>query len=81
MSLDSNKQNELLRPNQQITPERFFNAINAYQLTEAVKSGIELEIFAAISEGNSPSATIAKRCHATERGMRILCDCLTIHTS
>ena len=79
MSLDSNKQNEFLGPNQQITPERFFNAINAYQLPEAVKSAIELEIFAAISEGNSTSAAIAKRCHATERGMRILCDFLTIH--
>lgn len=65
--------------NQQITPERFFSAINSYQLTEAIKSAIELQIFTAVSEGNTTSAMIAKCCHATERGVRILCDFLTIH--
>src|SRR5580704_9215260 len=68
-----------LVPNQQITPERFFSTVNSYQLTEAIKSAIELEIFTAISEGNTTSQTISKRCHATERGVRILCDFLTIH--
>ena len=61
------------------TPERIFSAINSYQLTEAIKSAIELEIFTAVSEGNTTSATIAKRCCASERGVRILCDFLTIH--
>ena len=65
---------------QQITPERFFNAINSYQITEAIKSAVELEIFTAVSEGNTTSTTIAKRCDATERGVRILCDFLTIHS-
>jgi SAM-dependent methyltransferase len=64
---------------QQPTPERFFGAINAYQQTEAVKAGIELEIFTAIGEGNTTVATIAKRCKASERGVRSLCDFLTIH--
>lgn len=64
---------------QQITPERFFNAVNSYQITEAIKSAVELEIFTAVSEGNTTSTTIAKRCDATERGVRILCDFLTIH--
>ncbi len=64
---------------QEITPERFFNAINSYQLTEAIKSAIELDVFGAISEGNPTCATIAKRCDAAERGVRILCDFLTIH--
>ena len=61
------------------TPERFFNAINAYQQTEAIKAAIELEIFTAIAEGNVQAASIAKRCQAAERGVRILCDFLTIH--
>jgi 2-polyprenyl-3-methyl-5-hydroxy-6-metoxy-1,4-benzoquinol methylase len=61
------------------TPEGIFNAINSYRLTEAIKSAIQLEIFTAVSEGNTTSATIAKRCHASERGVRILCDFLTIH--
>jgi SAM-dependent methyltransferase len=64
---------------QQPTPERFFGAINAYQQTEAVKSAIELEIFTAIGEGNTTVAAIAKRCKASERGVRTLCDFLTIH--
>jgi 2-polyprenyl-3-methyl-5-hydroxy-6-metoxy-1,4-benzoquinol methylase len=63
----------------QPTPERFFNAINAYQQTEAIKAAIELEIFTAIAEGNVQPASIAKRCQAAERGVRILCDFLTIH--
>jgi len=61
------------------TPERTFSAINSYQLTEAIKSAIQLEIFTAVGEGNTTSATIAKSCHASERGVRILCDFLTIH--
>jgi len=66
-------------PNQQPTPERFFNAINAYEQTEAMKTAVELEIFTAIAEGNATVATIAKRCKAAERGVRTLCDFLTIH--
>jgi hypothetical protein len=61
------------------TPERFFNAINAYEQTEAMKAAVELEIFTAIDEGNTTAATIAKRCEAAERGVRTLCDFLTIH--
>jgi Dimerisation domain len=64
---------------QQITPERFFSAINSYQLTEAIKSAIELDVFTAVNEGNGTAATIAERCHGSERGIRILYDFLTIH--
>ena len=66
-------------PHPQPTPERFFDTINAYQQTEAMKAAVELEIFTAIAEGNATAATIAKRCKAAERGVRILCDFLTIH--
>jgi SAM-dependent methyltransferase len=64
---------------QQPTPERFFNTINAYQQTEAMKTAVELELFTAVAEGNTTAATIAKRCNAAVRGIRILCDFLTIH--
>ena len=64
---------------QQPTPERFFGAINAYEQTEAIKTAIELEVFTAIAEGNTTVAAIAKRCGASERGVRVLCDFLTIH--
>ncbi len=63
----------------QPTPQRFFDAVNAYQQTDALKAAIELEIFTAIGEGNTTPAKIAGRCKAAERGVRILCDFLTIH--
>lgn len=63
---------------QQPSPQLFFTTINAHQRTEALKAGIELEVFTAIGEGNATAAEIAKRCQTSEKGMRILCDFLTI---
>src|ERR671912_3038170 len=62
----------------QPSPQLFFQTINAHQRTEALKAAIELEVFTAIAEGNTTVAEIAKRCQTSERGMRILCDYLTI---
>jgi ubiquinone/menaquinone biosynthesis C-methylase UbiE len=62
----------------QPSPQLFFQTINAYQRTEALKAAIELETFAAIGEGNATTGEIAKRCRASERGTRILCDFLCI---
>jgi len=55
-----------------------FDTFNAYQRTQAVKTGIELELFTAIGEGKKTVKEIANRCRASERGIRILCDFLTI---
>lgn len=63
---------------QQPSPQLFFQTINAHQRTEALKAAIELEVFTAIAEGNTTAAQIAKRCQTSEKGMRILCDFLTI---
>ena len=63
---------------QQPSPQLFFQTINAHQRTEALKAALELEVFTAIGEGNTTAAEIAKRCQTSERGMRILCDYLTI---
>jgi len=52
--------------------------MNAYQETEAVCTAIELDVFTAIDEGAHDPASIAARCQASERGVRILCDYLTI---
>lgn len=65
-------------PAQQPSPQLFFQTINAYQKTEALKAAIELETFTAIGEGNTTAADIAKRSGASERGTRILCDFLCI---
>lgn len=63
---------------QQPSPQLFFQTVNAYQRTEALKAAIELELFTAIGEGNATAAEIAKRCDAAERGVRILCDFLCV---
>ena len=63
---------------QQPSPQLFFQTMNAYQQTQALKAAIELEVFTAIGEGNSTAAEIAGRCKTAERGMRILCDFLCI---
>lgn len=63
---------------QQPSPQLIFQTINSHQRTEALKAGIELEIFTAIGEGNTTAPEIAKRCQASEKGTRILCDFLTI---
>ena len=63
---------------QQPSPVLFFQTINAYQRTEALKAAIELDVFTAIGEGNTTTAEIAKRCQISEKGARVLCDYLTI---
>ena len=63
---------------QQPSPQLFFQTVNAFQRTEALKAAIELEVFTAIGEGNTTVAEIAKRCQASEKGIRVLCDFLTI---
>jgi len=63
---------------QQPSPQLIFQTINSHQRTEALKTGIELEVFTAIGEGNTTAAEIAKRCQASEKGTRVLCDFLTI---
>ena len=63
---------------QQPSPQLFFQTINSHQRTEALKAAIELEVFTAIGEGNTAASAIANRCQSAERGVRILCDYLTI---
>ena len=61
------------------TPERIFQALTAYQLTAAMKAAVELDIFTAVAEGAGTAAEIAARTNASERGVRILSDYLTVH--
>lgn len=60
------------------TPERIFNTMVAFQETEALKAAIELDIFTAIADGAKTAASLAAKTRASERGVRILCDFLTI---
>jgi SAM-dependent methyltransferase len=60
------------------TPERIFNLFTAFQNTAALKTGIALDVFTAIGEGANTAAALAAKTGAAERGVRILCDYLTI---
>jgi ubiquinone/menaquinone biosynthesis C-methylase UbiE len=62
------------RPN----PEHIFNTLCAFQQTAALKAGIDLDIFTTIADGANTSALLAAKSGAAERGVRILCDYLTI---
>jgi SAM-dependent methyltransferase len=61
------------------SPERIFNTLNGYQETAALKTAIELDIFTAVAGGAQDAEAIAEKVKASERGVRILCDYLTIH--
>jgi ubiquinone/menaquinone biosynthesis C-methylase UbiE len=62
----------------QRSPDRIHEALNAYQMTAAMRAGIALDVFTRIGEGADTVGVLAKSCGATERGIRILCDYLTI---
>jgi ubiquinone/menaquinone biosynthesis C-methylase UbiE len=66
-------------PSGRPSPERIFGALTAFQCSAALKAAIELDIFTAIAEGADRANAIAGRVRAAERGVRILCDYLTIH--
>ena len=63
---------------QQPSPELFFQAVNAYQLSAALKAAVELELFTAVAEGARDARALAERCGASERGVRILADYLVV---
>jgi len=45
----------------------------------ALKGAIELDIFTHIGSGSTTVVAIAARCQGTEKGVRVLCDYLTVH--
>jgi 2-polyprenyl-3-methyl-5-hydroxy-6-metoxy-1,4-benzoquinol methylase len=61
------------------SPELIFETLNAYQRSAALRAAIELDLFRAIGAGPGDVASLARQCGASERGIRTLCDFLTIH--
>jgi SAM-dependent methyltransferase len=60
------------------TPERILTVLSAFQQTAILRAAIELDVFTAIGEGANTPASLAQKSGAAERGVRILCDNLTI---
>jgi 2-polyprenyl-3-methyl-5-hydroxy-6-metoxy-1,4-benzoquinol methylase len=56
----------------------FFDTLSSYQRTEALRAGIEIDLFSLVAAGHQTVAELAKACQAAARGVRILADYLTI---
>jgi 2-polyprenyl-3-methyl-5-hydroxy-6-metoxy-1,4-benzoquinol methylase len=59
-------------------PLLIFDALNGFSRATALKAAIELEIFTHIGAGAATAEELAKRAQTSLRGMRILCDFMTI---
>src|SRR5947209_17555398 len=62
-----------------VTPVLIFEMMQAHQRTAALNAAIDLDVLRAVGEGPGDVASIARQCGASERGIRILCDFLTIN--
>ncbi|NDQ56754.1 MAG: methyltransferase domain-containing protein [Acidipila sp.] len=58
--------------------ELIFESIHGFQRTGAIKAALELDVFTGMAEEAKTAAALAARSHASERGMRILCDYLAL---
>ena len=59
-------------------PEHIRSLITSFQKTAALRAAVDLGVFTAIGEGAFSVEAIAAKCQASPRGIRILCDYLTI---
>ncbi|MBN9024643.1 MULTISPECIES: methyltransferase [Kaistia] len=69
---------EALASVSEINPEPFIEAVLGFRDTAAIKAAIDLDLFTALAEGATEPAALAIRTGASERGLRILCDYLTL---
>ena len=66
------------QPQQAPSPELVIETLMAHQRSDALTAAIQLDLFRAIGEGPGDPASLARRCSVSKRGVRILCDYLTI---
>jgi ubiquinone/menaquinone biosynthesis C-methylase UbiE len=57
-------------------PAVVFEHMTAYQRSAALRTAIELDLFRAVGDVPADAPTLAERCGASARGVRILCDYL-----
>src|SRR5437667_3814767 len=60
------------------SPALLFDTINANQRTATIKAAIELDVFTAMAAAPATAEVIAMHCHASPRGIRIVCDYLAL---
>jgi ubiquinone/menaquinone biosynthesis C-methylase UbiE len=61
-----------------LSPALFFDTVNAYHRTEALRTALELDLFTRVAAGQSSVSQLAAACRASARGIRILADYLVI---
>lgn len=60
------------------SPMLIFETLQAHQKTSALRAGIDLKLFTAIARGARTREALAPLCGASRKGLRVLCDFLTI---
>jgi len=61
-----------------ISPDHFLNELLGYQKTAALKAAIELDLFSALAAEDGDLGQVSERTGTSERGIRIVCDYLTV---
>jgi ubiquinone/menaquinone biosynthesis C-methylase UbiE len=59
-------------------PQLVWDTINAYQRTAALRAAVDLDLFTLIGDTGSTAGDLAAKSNASQRGVRILCDYLTV---
>lgn len=62
----------------QPNPAAIFQGMAAFHVSMALKGAIELQLFTHMADGASTVSELAKRSAASEKGIRVLCDFLTV---
>src|SRR5882724_11820293 len=60
------------------SPMLVFDTLQAHVRSQALKAAIDLQLFSAIAGGDSTAASLATRCQASAKGIRVLADFLTV---
>jgi ubiquinone/menaquinone biosynthesis C-methylase UbiE len=67
-----------MQQNAPLSPEPIFFTMVAFQHSAAFKTTIELDLFTRVGEGSRTVSALAQACGAAERGIRILCDTMSV---
>jgi hypothetical protein len=68
----------MTQPAPQVDLQPIWQLMTGFQMSAALKTAVELELFTKIGEGASSAGEIAAACGASERGIRILADTMTV---
>lgn len=69
---------EIMQQTAPVTPEHIFNTLTGFHRSAALKTAIDLEVFTKIGGASVSAKAISEAVGAAERGIRILCDSLTV---